>query len=617
MIFLDFEYRDSRNKHPDLVSACIIHDSDKPETFWLWHNDRTKGLLTELLTRYQGDTIVSYSVAAEARCLQALGINPLKYHWYDPMVAMRAIRNSPTAAPGYSMIDCCRAYEVPYSHFEQKDLLRDLILTNKDFSGDEIKKICYYCYDDTRCLSELFRKTLADFVTTYSIPEDRALLRLINWSRYSISMGMCETVGTPVDVDRLNNLAHNYKLCKNYYAEQISYPFYRWDHCKDEYAFSHKIFEEFLKENNLDTEWARTPGDSFSLKKDVLKDLSYLHPHLKSLSTYKPIIDSLRYYSKDEPLIFKAIGDDNRIRTGFMPYGTITGRNAPPASKFLPAQPSVFRSLIRPPDGYSITSIDWAAQEFVLGALISEDEQMLEAYNSGDPYVYFGKAAGAIPNDGTKESHKAERNLFKATVLGLQYSMGKKKLTAKLCHDTGTQVSVSEAEQLITLHKKIFGKYWKWIAQTDSACSRRKVLHAVDGYPCHSDREHITSLRNFPIQGSGASVLRRATVKACSAGLSVIFPLHDAIYIIHRNGSNEHIDLLSKCMSDAVSDFFPGATIRQEIETHTHADVWLEDRAKDIYAKMMPFLDTRDPEVDVQNKVHPKLSLYNLFEEAI
>jgi hypothetical protein len=48
---------------------------------------------------------------------------------------------------------------------------------------------------------------------------------------------------------------------------------------------------------------------------------------------------------------------------------------------------------------------------------------MIAAYRFGDPYLAFAKQAGAVPIDATKQSHSAERDLFKACVLAVQYGM--------------------------------------------------------------------------------------------------------------------------------------------------------------------------------------------------
>ena len=110
------------------------------------------------------------------------------------------------------------------------------------------------------------------------------------------------------------------------------------------------------------------------------------------------------------------------------------------------------RILLKPEAGKKIVAIDYSSEEFAIGASISGDKNMIEAYESGDVYLHFAKLAGAVPKDGLKKDYKKERELFKATVLGLSYGMGKEKLAKKLTDDTGEKVSVSKAEGLVRKH---------------------------------------------------------------------------------------------------------------------------------------------------------------------
>ena len=50
--------------------------------------------------------------------------------------------------------------------------------------------------------------------------------------------------------------------------------------------------------------------------------------------------------------------------------------------------------------------VDWSQQEFGIAASLSGDAAMMDAYRSGDPYLAFGKQAGRIPPDGTKQSSR-------------------------------------------------------------------------------------------------------------------------------------------------------------------------------------------------------------------
>jgi DNA polymerase I-like protein with 3'-5' exonuclease and polymerase domains len=82
------------------------------------------------------------------------------------------------------------------------------------------------------------------------------------------------------------------------------------------------------------------------------------------------------------------------------------------------------RGLILPEEGCGLAYIDWEQQEFGIAAALSGDANMLEAYDSGDPYLAFAKQAGAAPPNATKASHGTLREQFKACALAVQYGMG-------------------------------------------------------------------------------------------------------------------------------------------------------------------------------------------------
>jgi hypothetical protein len=105
-----------------------------------------------------------------------------------------------------------------------------------------------------------------------------------------------------------------------------------------------------------------------------------------------------------------AVGHDGRNRTLLSAFRARTSRNQPSNSRFI-FGPSVWlRSLIKPPEGYGVAYIDWEQQELGIAAALSGDGRMLEAYQSGDPYLAFAKQAGAVPQDAAKESHGQSEN---------------------------------------------------------------------------------------------------------------------------------------------------------------------------------------------------------------
>ena len=77
-----------------------------------------------------------------------------------------------------------------------------------------------------------------------------------------------------------------------------------------------------------------------------------------------------------------------------------------------------------------------------------------------------------------------------------------------------------------------------------------------DGWIMWGDNDNKRSVSNVPIQGMGSCILRKAIALAQDAGLKVIFPLHDALYIEYDSEDLHAIDTLSDCMREAFLYFF-------------------------------------------------------------
>jgi len=151
---------------------------------------------------------------------------------------------------------------------------------------------------------------------------------------------------------------------------------------------------------------------------------------------------------------------------------------------------------------------------------------MLEAYASGDPYLAFAKQAGAIPQDGTKETHGSQRELFKTTALGVLYGMEAEGLALRL-----DQPSII-ARDLLRAHHETYRRFWRW---SDTVVDHAKLtgrLHTCFGWTLHGCCDaNPRSLRNFPMQAHGAEMLRLACCLATERCIRVCAPVHDALLI--------------------------------------------------------------------------------------
>jgi DNA polymerase I-like protein with 3'-5' exonuclease and polymerase domains len=231
---------------------------------------------------------------------------------------------------------------------------------------------------------------------------------------------------------------------------------------------------------------------------------------------------------------------------------------------------------------------------------------MIEAYESGDPYLYFAKKAGAVPEDGTKAEYQAERDLFKATTLGLQYGMGAENLAIKLTADCGRLVTLREAEKLITLHKKTYPTYWRWLETDISRVYKRNgYLMLFDGWSLLPNQDNDLSVKNFPVQGTGAVIMRIAIDLFIARGGHPLAPLHDAIYAIFCNATeSHHPKLLGECMQEAVEIVLGQVEIRQDVDIHGHDQIWIEPKGKKYYEMLKVYLEPMQTEQDRVERLH-------------
>jgi len=212
---------------------------------------------------------------------------------------------------------------------------------------------------------------------------------------------------------------------------------------------------------------------------------------------------------------------------------------------------------------------------------------MQEAYLSGDPYLAFAKQAGAVPPDGTKETHGDIRNQYKTCVLGVQYGIGAAGL--------GVRLGLGEcwANHLLKMHKRTFQEFWAWSDRVEAWGLLRGELESPFGWRCSFHKDpNPRSIRNWPMQSSGAEMLRLAAVYATEAGLAVCCPVHDA-FLIEANTKDitEAVARMQQVMRKASEATLPGFPLRSDANVIRHperfgagAPMW--DRVQGLLAKL-------------------------------
>jgi hypothetical protein len=337
----------------------------------------------------------------------------------------------------------------------------------------------------------------------------RALLR----GRYMAADAAMYWNGVPIDTDTLARLRDGWTGIQDQLIADIDTAY----HVYEGRSFREHLFREWLIRHGIP--WPLLESGHLDLSDDTFRQMAKAHPRVSPLRELRHSLSGLR-------LNDLAVGRDGRNRTMLSAFRSSTGRNQPSNSRFIFGTSVWLRGLIKPPPGYGVAYIDWAQQEFAVAAYLSGDPNMIAAYLSGDPYLAFGKQIGLIPPDGTKRSHKFQRELCKQCILAVLYGMGEWSLAARI----GQPVIV--ARDLLRAHHETYSVFWRWSDAVLDTAMLTNSLHTSFGWHVHvGENPNPRSLRNFLMQGNGSEMLRIAACLGTERGVEVCAPIHDAFLI--------------------------------------------------------------------------------------
>ena len=502
---------------------------------------------------------VAYYASAEMDCFAALGWE-YPANLLDLFAEFRWLTNGLRPAHGNGLLGALLYFNLPTIGGESKDAMRDLILTGGPWSEQEQVQILDYCESDVVGLAHL----LDAMESQIDLP--RALLR----GRFMQSVSEMQTNGIPMDEEILNLLATNWHAIQDDLIIEI-------DRDYGVYAgrsFKAEQWEAYLLANDIP--WLRLPSGKLDLCDDTFRQMARTYAQVAPIRELRASLSDMR-------LSNLYVGDDGRNRCLLSPFRASTGRNQPSNSKFI-FGPSVWlRGLIRPKPGWGLAYVDWSQQEFGIAAALSKDSAMMEAYRSGDPYLAFAVQAGAVPHDATKQTHKDQREQFKQCVLAVQYGMGEASLAARI------NQPVARARQLLELYKRTYKQFWKW---SDSAVDEAVLggrLWTAFGWQIYAKGEiNDRSLRNFPVQATGADMLRIACVLLTDACIRVCAPVHDALLI---EAPLEELDAAiattQALMKEASAIVLDGFELRSDVNVVRYPARYMDERGLRMWNKVM------------------------------
>lgn len=568
--FIDSEFHPEhgREGNPPVPVCMVVRNLLTGETQRYWQNELRVMTCAPFPTGKDA-LCVAYFATAELDCFQVLGwASPA--HVLDLYVEFRNLTNGLPLPHGSGLLGALSYFGLPTIGGEKKDAMRDLILTGGPFSPDEQSSIMDYCETDVVALARLFP------VMQGQIDWHRALLR----GKYMKAVSCIQCNGIPLDTEVLALLLAQWnhiqdkliaKIDKNYGVyEARTFKISRW--------------EQYLVTRGIP--WPRLESGKLDMCDDTFREMARIYPLVAPIRELRSCLSEMR-------LADLQVGDDGRNRYLLSPFRARTGRNQPSNSKSIYGPSVWLRGLIRSMPGYGLAYIDWSQQEFGIAAALSGDAAMMGAYGSGDPYLAFAKQAGAVPLDATKQTHKAEREQFKACVLAVQYGMGEASLAVRI------NQPVARARQLLALHRQTYRQFWKW---SDSAVDEAILggrLWSSFGWQIHtSDEPNDRSIRNFPMQANGAEMLRIACILLTEAGIRVCAPVHDALLI---EAPLEKLDVAiattQSLMREASRIVLDGFELGSDVKAVRYPERYMDERGTTMWNTVMELIGLTDRQV--------------------
>jgi hypothetical protein len=509
---IDFEYRFDANHLPVPVSL-----------FAKEHRSGTEIKLRrpELLARRRApfDTgpdvlVVSYSIVAELSCFAALS-------WPAPRRALCLYFETAAQINGLdivglkkkrpSLLEACDLFGIPHMEVAHKEKMRDLILSNVNYTENQWRDIEAYNRWDV-LLGILLLEALASALAS-PIALNAALFR----GRFADAVAAMEALGLPVDVGYLATLVENWQALRlHYIGRDDVFGLY------DEAGAFHIGRLAALIEAR-DWIWQRTPTGMLELKGRVLADRAKRYPELKSLQQLRDHIAELRLGA-----FLNTVGADGCSRCPTMAYWTRSGRNQPQGrdKAFLLSLPSWVHGLIKPNEGEGIALLDWTGHEIGLVAGFSQDPALIADYQSGDIHMRFAVRANLAPKWATRESHGATRDAVKPLSLGSSYGITKYGVAQQ------SGKSLAWAAELLAAHRHAYPVFAQWREDVVTQALFAERIESPFGWPMavHAGTSKRT-LMNYPAQSGGADCMRLAAIAAYEAGIHIRAVAHDAFWI--------------------------------------------------------------------------------------
>lgn len=320
----------------------------------------------------------------------------------------------------------------------------------------------------------------------------------------------------------------------------------------------------------------------YSTSADILEKIKDKHPIVEMILQYRTLTKLNSTYVEG---LIPLIGRDGKIRAHFQQTVTATGRISctEPNLQNIPIRQELGRKLRKAftagGDENTLVGADYSQIELRILAHLSEDENLIAAFNSGDDI--HRNTAARVFNLGYDQVTPLDRSRAKAVNFGVIYGMSGFGLSEEL------HITRKEAEQYIhdyfDKHQAVKAYMDDQVEQcrergyTKTIMGRKRYIHEINASNFMTRQLGERLAMNSPIQGSAADIIKIAMVKVDRElkekgyASRLILQVHDELIIRTNRRELEAVkELLVRNMESAMA-------LKVKLESDLNqADTWYD-----------------------------------------
>jgi len=524
---------------PKKVLCYVYQDVFTGEVQRYWEYDKT---LQRAHFDFDNTLLICFNAVAEVGCYLNQNIGMPRNIWdcyvenarlYKPFRMGRGALNLLTTANTYGVKNVM-------SEEEKRENL-DLIINNTTYTLDEQKRILDYCQKDVETTTEVFKAQVQDIEIKCNLKTEEDYhneIQRIMFRGYSMGcVAKVEKNGIPIDNKLVNEFNEYWPKVKDSLIQKYNENLDVFEGL----TLDQKKFETFINRLGLKDTWPKLNSGRYSADVKTISKFIEI-PEIKKFAEIKSFLNmtKLSAYTPSE---------DGRVRTSLMMFGTVTSRATPSTAKYPFNAGHWARNFMKPSWGSVLVYCDYKSQEPAIQGYLSGDQNLINAYRSGDIYLYTAHLCKMAPITATKKTHRDVRNIFKILFLANGYGAGPLWVSSKL------KVNLSRAKQLQIMFRDLYKTYFKWIESVINGSSVTGCLRSELGWERRiksmfklnklgTKTSIKRSLLNWPIQTNGAEILRTALIDLTDEHFEVNALVHDALLV--SLPYPEHKELLKK-----------------------------------------------------------------------